>query len=230
MEDDVHFKDIVRYNEILTELTKNTQFKVFVQTIPDGNPKIYNSPLKDKHAHAHFCVYKREAIPIMIYSLFEQWLRTGYNDLWWEHTVNGIYTYTGDECMQVNYYFASSSINRTDITYAFKLILCDFPLEGLDIFDAFSRALKISQQQLSTAIGNAKGLLVRLIRVDLMKKIITHLDINNTVHTYDIPDELIDNLRNGNIQQLIDFAGNNNIIPNNIKIIIQLINKELLLA
>ena len=228
MEDDVHFKDVDRYNDLLMEVTKDPQFKVLVQTIPDGNPKLYNPPLKDKHAHMHMCIYKRETIPIMIHSLFDQWLRTGYNDQWWVHNIGGIYTYTGNECLQVNYYFPSSSIKRSNTIYAFKLILCDFPLDGLDVFDAFARAVKTTPEQLSAAIGNAKGLLIRLIRVDANKNNITHLDINNDIHQYSMSNELIDSIRSGDIQPLLQFALNNKIIPTGIKLNFQLVNAELL--
>ncbi len=143
--------------------------------------------------------------------------------------VSGIYTYTGDECMQVNFYFPSSTIRMFDTTYAFDLILCNFPLgEGIDIFDALARALKTTPERLSTTISNAKRLLMRLIQVDMVQKTIIHLNINNDIQQYNMSDELVDSIHSGDIQQLIRSAMNNEIIPKGVKMNIRLINAELL--
>jgi hypothetical protein len=107
LEDDVVFDNIPNLNRVINETVKNKDFELLSITRSTAEPKCYTPPRKDDYL-AHFVLYNRERIPMILVKLFNIWLLTNKNDIWVLYGPGG-YMYSGTECIQASYYFPTSN-------------------------------------------------------------------------------------------------------------------------
>ena len=161
LEDDVIFTDIPRLNAAINEAIKNDDFELFTISRCTDEPQCYTPP-KEHDYLAHFVLYKRERIPLILVQLFQIWLISGKNDIWGLYK-HGAYIYTGDDCIQLGFYFPTNNplgncVNR-------KVVICvttDADIKGRYVHDVFN---EVSNNALSSSmLSNMRDSLIRIYK------------------------------------------------------------------
>ena len=161
LEDDVVFINIPRLNAAINDAIKHDDFELFTISRCTEESRCYTPP-KEDDVLAHFILYKREHIPTILVKLFQIWLISGKNDIWGLYKC-GAYIYTGDECMQLGFYFPTNNPLGNCVNN--KIVICnltDMDIEGYYVHDIFN---KLSNKLLSNnVLSRMRDALIRIYR------------------------------------------------------------------